>query len=67
MARARLNPLGRLGPIAKWLSKSVKKLNKRFNFYLLDSRARIRRTSLTNVTFVGVTGSCGKTTTTRLI
>ena len=34
---------------------------------MLDWRARIRRLALNRVTFVGVTGSCGKTTTTALI
>ncbi len=34
---------------------------------MLDWRARARRPRLGHVTFVGVTGSCGKTTTTALI
>ena len=34
---------------------------------LLNWFAVIRRKTLRHVTFIGVTGSCGKTTTTRLV
>jgi UDP-N-acetylmuramoyl-tripeptide--D-alanyl-D-alanine ligase len=45
----------------------VRRLGKRLNFFVLDWRARIRRRSLSDVVFVSITGSCGKTTTTKLI
>jgi UDP-N-acetylmuramoyl-tripeptide--D-alanyl-D-alanine ligase len=47
--------------------KTLKRLRKNLSFYLLDWRARLKRPALNKVTFVGVTGSCGKTTTTTLI
>jgi UDP-N-acetylmuramoyl-tripeptide--D-alanyl-D-alanine ligase len=49
------------------VKKLKKKLNNRLRFHVMDWRARIRRPALINITFVGVTGSCGKTTTTRLV
>ena len=51
----------------KFFARTMRHFNGRLSFHLLDWRARIRRPTLTNVTFVGVTGSCGKTTTTELI
>lgn len=59
-AQRQSNPLRALRSVAK-------KLNKKLSFRVLDWCARIRRPALINVTFVGVTGSCGKTTTARLI
>lgn len=49
------------------LSHGAKRLSRNLSFRLLDWRARARRPRLGHVTFVGVTGSCGKTTTTALI
>jgi hypothetical protein len=46
------------------LSHGAKRLFRNSSFRLLDWRARARRPRLGHVTFVGVTGSCGKTTTT---
>ena len=58
--RRRVHPLRALRTVAQRLSK-------RLSFRVFDWRARIRRLALNRVTFVGVTGSCGKTTTTALI
>jgi UDP-N-acetylmuramoyl-tripeptide--D-alanyl-D-alanine ligase len=49
------------------LSHGAKRLSRNLSFRLLDWRARARRPRLGHVTFVGVTGSCGKTTTTALV
>ena len=56
-----------LGSVRSVARKLKKNLTRKAHFRVLDWRARIRRPSLNGVTFVGVTGSCGKTTATELI
>ncbi len=49
------------------LRSVAQRLNGTLGSRLLDWRARLRRPALNHVTFVSVTGSCGKSTTTVLI
>ena len=49
------------------LRKRYRRLLRRLSQSLLDRRARRHRASLGDTTVIGVTGSCGKTTTSRLI
>jgi UDP-N-acetylmuramoyl-tripeptide--D-alanyl-D-alanine ligase len=49
------------------LSEIAKRLKRHVDFQLLDWRARGRRAALKDATVIGVTGSCGKSTTTALI
>ncbi len=44
----------------------VRRVRRFLQDQLMNSFARVRRKQLRHVTFIGVTGSCGKTTTTRL-
>lgn len=64
--RRRFDPRRALRTVAKRLNLG-NSLKRRLSFRVLDWRTKLRRARLSHVTFVGVTGSCGKTTTTALI
>jgi len=52
----------RLKHPARGLIKPTKQLRRRWRVRLLNCRAALRRLTLRHVTFIAVTGSCGKTT-----
>jgi UDP-N-acetylmuramoyl-tripeptide--D-alanyl-D-alanine ligase len=52
---------------ARQLRTAMRRQLRRSRGWALNGFAIIRRKTLRHVTFVGVTGSCGKTTTTRLV
>ncbi len=66
--RGRFDPRRMFRSAAKRLklNSAAKRLSRDVSFRLLDLRARWRRPHLDHVTFVGVTGSCGKTTASAL-